>query len=236
VKRIIVILGSVMTLIALSVTVGGAAWSATTSNAPSSTASIIFDDVGQQAKLVIPTPACPETQPDCQWKFVLQIPKGDITVGVLFGTSGTLTIAYPRGFCGVIQADAYQGPPFVPKRGFQHTIPTQNCEPPVPTVTTTTTSTTTTEPPPPTTGPPTPPTAPPPASHVVPPVVPVPTATPVAVAAPKAVPTQLPFTGVDTKPLLAIGLLLVMLGMVLLNSTESWRRMARRLLATVHSR
>jgi len=28
----------------------------------------------------------------------------------------------------------------------------------------------------------------------------------------------------------------VMLGMVLLNNTESWRRMARRLLATVHSR
>jgi uncharacterized protein YjeT (DUF2065 family) len=34
---------------------------------------------------------------------------------------------------------------------------------------------------------------------------------------------------------LAIGLLLVMLGLVLLNSTASWRRLARRLLATVHS-
>jgi len=231
VKRIIVVLSSVTALIALSVTLGGAAWSA---NTPPTAAVIVFDDAAQQAQLIIPTPACPETQPECQWKFFLNEPKLHVDVATVYGTSGTLTIPYPSKFCGVIQADAYVGPPWVAKRGFQHTI--NNCEPPTPVITTTTTTTTTTEPPPPTTGPPTPPTAPPPASHVVPPVVPVPTATPVAVTTPKAVPTQLPFTGVDTKPLLAIGLLLVMLGMVLLNNTESWRRMARRLLATVHSR
>jgi len=245
VKRIIVVLSSVTALIALSVTLGGAAWTATaaatpapaiTSSAPSTTAVIVFDDAAQQAKLIIPTPPCTETQPDCQWKFVLQIPKGDITVGVVYGTAGTLTIAYPNNFCGVIQADAYQGPPFVPKRGFQHTI--SDCEPITPVSTTIPTTpvaptTTTTEPPTPTTGAPVPP-SPPAAPQVAPPVAAVPTAAPVA-ATPTPAPTQLPFTGVDTKPLLAIGLLLVMLGLVLLNSTASWRRMARRLLAAVHS-
>jgi hypothetical protein len=239
VKRIIVVLSSVMALIALSVTLGGAAWSA---SAPSSTAVIIFDDAAQQTQLIIPTPACPATQPDCQWKFFLNEPKLHVDVATVYGTSGTLTIPYPPNFCGVIQADAYIGPPWVAQRGFQHTI--NDCEPPPTTTTTTTTTkpitpiitTTTTEPPAPTSGPLTPPSTPPPAPPVATPAVAVPTAAPVAaVPTPTPAPTQLPFTGVDTKPLLAIGLLLVMLGLILINTTESWRRMARRLLATVHS-
>jgi hypothetical protein len=48
-----------------------------------------------------------------------------------------------------------------------------------------------------------------------------------------AAPTQLPFTGVDVKPLWFIGLTLVALGVGLLTSGESWRRMARRLLTTM---
>ncbi len=128
-KRIVVVLSSVMALIALSVTLGGAAWSATVpSSTPSSTPIIIFDDVGQQAQLIIPTPACPETQPDCMWRFFLNLPKLHIDVATVYGTSGTLSIPYPPNFCGVIQADAYVGPPWVAKRGFQHTI--NNCEPP----------------------------------------------------------------------------------------------------------
>jgi hypothetical protein len=250
VKRIFVVLSSVTALIALSVTLGGAAWTATAAattpaitqattqvSDPPTTAVIIFDDAAQQAELIIPTPACPTSQPDCQWKFFLNEPKLHVDVATVYGTSGTLTIPYPENFCGVIQADAYVGPPWVAKRGFQHTI--DNCEPP--TTTTTTTKpitpivTPTTEPPTPTTGAPIPPT-PPAAPHVAPPVPAVPVATPVAApATPTPAPTQLPFTGVDTKPLLAIGLLLVMLGLVLLNSTASWRRLARRLLATVHS-
>jgi hypothetical protein len=252
VKRIFVVLSSVTALIALSVTLGGAAWTATAAattpaitqattqvSDPPTTAVIIFDDAAQQAELIIPTPACPTSQPDCQWKFFLNEPKLHVDVATVYGTSGTLTIPYPENFCGVIQADAYVGPPWVAKRGFQHTI--DNCEPPTTTTTTTTTKpitpivTPTTEPPTPTTGAPIPPT-PPAAPHVAPPVPAVPVATPVAApTTPAPAPTQLPFTGVDTKPLLAIGLLLVMLGLVLLNSTASWRRLARRLLATVHS-
>jgi hypothetical protein len=41
----------------------------------------------------------------------------------------------------------------------------------------------------------------------------------------------LPFTGVDVKPLWFIGLTLVALGVGLLTSGESWRRVARRILA-----
>ncbi len=228
-KRTIVALASVITLVAFSVTLGGAAWSAAT--APS-TAVITFDDAAQQATLQIPTPACPTSQPDCQWKFVLQIPKGDVTVGIVFGTSGTLVIPYPKDFCGVIQADAYQGPPFVPKRGFQHTIPGENCEPPTtttttttePPTTTTTTTTTTTQPP-----------VPPPVSGNTQPPAPnpvaAPVAAPVAVSTPAPPLTQLPFTGRNIKPFLFAGLALVAVGLVLLAPSEYWRRASRRLSA-----
>jgi hypothetical protein len=231
VKRIIVALASVITLVSFSVTLGGAAWSAT--NAPS-TAVITFDDAAQQATLQIPSPACPASQPDCQWKFLLQIPKGDITVGIVFGTSGTLVIPYPKDFCGVIQADAYQGPPFVPKRGFQHTIPSGNCEPPTTTTTTTeppTTTTTTTEPPTTTTSTTTPPVVPPPVSGNVqsPPPPAAPVATPVSTSTATAPLTQLPFTGKPIKPFLFAGLALVAVGLALLAPTRYWRRASRRL-------
>lgn len=231
-KRIIVALASVITLVAFSVTLGGAAWSA--ANAPS-TAVITFDDAAQVATLQIPSPACPASQPDCQWKFVLQIPKGDITVGILFGTSGTLAIPYPKDFCGVIQADAYQGPPFVPKRGFQHTIPSENCEPPTTTTTTEPPTTTTTTEPPTTTTTTTQPSVPPPVSGNTQPPAPTPVAAPVAapVAISTAAPplTQLPFTGRDIKPFLFGGLALVAVGLALLAPSEYWRRTSRRLSA-----
>ena len=241
-KRMAVILSSVISLVALSATVGGADWSAA---ATSSVARIIFDDSAHQAELIIPTPACPTTQPDCTWKFFLNEPKLSVDVGTVFGTSGTLTIAYPKNFCGVIQADAYiGGPPWEPKRGFQHTI--ADCTPPTTTTTTpptttttspTTTTTTTVVPPvisgnlsPPTTQPP-----PAPAPAAAPASAPAPAAalpfgspasTPTAAA-----PAQLPFTGVNTKPLWIVGLTLVVLGICLLMSPESWRRTSRRLSA-----
>ena len=55
-KRIIVALASVITLVAFSVTLGGAAWSA--ANAPS-TAVITFDDAAQVATLQIPITGLP---------------------------------------------------------------------------------------------------------------------------------------------------------------------------------
>jgi hypothetical protein len=220
VKRIIVALASVMTLIAFSITLGGAAWSAT--NAPS-TAVITFDDAAQQVTLQIPTPACPESQPTCQWKFFLNEPKLSVDVATVYGTSGTLTLAYPPNFCGVIQADAYVGPPWVAKRGFQHTI--EDCEPPATTTTTTTepptTTTTTTTMLPPVPPPVSGPTVEPPAPA---PVVAVPVAAPVA----PAPLTQLPFTGKNIKPFLVTGLVLVVLGLALLAPGEYWRRVSRR--------
>jgi hypothetical protein len=221
VKRLVVAIASVMTLIAFSITLGGAAWSAATTP---STAVITFDDAAQVVTLQIPSPACPASQPTCQWKFFLNEPKLSVDVATVYGTSGTLTLAYPPDFCGVIQADAYVGPPWVAKRGFQHTI--EDCEPP--TTTTTTTSTTTTEPPtttlpavpPPVSGPTVEPPAPPPPAPVV-----MPVAAPVTPPAPL---TQLPFTGRDIKPFLVAGLVLVVLGVLLMTPTGYWRRTSRR--------
>jgi hypothetical protein len=223
VKRIIVAIASVMTLITFSITLGGAAWSATT--APS-TAVITFDDAAQQVTLQIPSPACPASQPTCQWKFFLNEPKLSVDVATVFGTSGTLTLAYPPNFCGVIQADAYVGPPWVAKRGFQHTI--EDCEPP-------TTTTTTTEPPTTTTTTTTttlPPVPPPISGPTVEPPTPAPVAVPVAAPAPvPAAPapiTQLPFTGKNMTPFLVVGLALVVFGLALLAPDEYWRRASRR--------
>ncbi len=239
VKRLIVVFVSVLALFTLSATLGGAAWSAAAS---SSTPVIVFDDAAQQAQLIIPTPACPTSQPDCQWKFFLNEPKLSVDVATVYGTSGTLTIPYPKDFCGVIQADAYVGPPFVPKRGFQHTI--EDCTPPTtttttpPTTTTTTTSTTTTTTAPPQvppvmtggkTSPPSPPPATtPPAAPAALPLTAAPTSAPTSAAAP----AQLPFTGVDTKPLWFVGLTLVAFGLALLTSAATWGRLRRRLLVT----
>ncbi len=239
----IVVMSSIIAVIGLSLTLGDTAWSAAES---SSTAVIIFDDAAQQAQLIIPTPACPASQPNCEWKFFLNEPKLSVDVSTVYGTSGTLTLAYPRDFCGVIQADAYVGPPWVAKRGFQHTI--QDCTPP--TTTTTAPPTTTTTAPPATTTTTEPPTAPttstttptppvfaatndpPPAAPPAPPLAPPPAAAPES-APVSATQPQLPFTGRDMKPLLLIGLTLVAVGLSLLTTTESWRRMTRWLLATV---
>ena len=224
-KRIIVAIGSVIVLIAFSVTLGGAAWSAANS---SSTAVITFDDAAQHVQLTIPTPACPTSQPDCQWKFFLNEPKLSVDVATVYGTSGVLTLDYPKDFCGVIQADAYVGPPWVAKRGWQHTIDdcttptTTSTEPPTTTTTTnvppTTTTTTNVPPvPPPTSGPSIQPPAPAPAALPF-------TAPATTVAAPL---TQLPFTGKDIKPYLFAGLTLVALGLALLAPSRFWRRASR---------
>ena len=185
---------------------------------------IIFDDTAQQAELIIPTPACPTTQPGCEWKFFLNAPKLSIDFATVYGTSGTLVIPYPKHFCGVIQADAYIGPPWVAQRGFQHTI-TSDCAPPPPVT-------------PPVKPPSTPapvspaPVSPPeaivptntaPAPAPVPPTVaatsePVAPAvgTPKYVAATGAQQQDLPFTGLNVALLLLVGSGLVALGIGLL--------------------
>jgi hypothetical protein len=228
VKRIIVAIGSVIVLIAWSVTLGGAAWSAADS---SSGPVITFNDAAQQGTLTIPTPACPTSQPDCQWKFFLNEPKLSVDVATVFGTSGVLTLDYPKDFCGVIQADAYVGPPFVAKRGFQHTI--EDCTTPTTTTTTEPPTTTTTAPPttpttavppipPPTSGSSIQPPTPPPAAPVA-----LPLTAPVTTSTAAAPLTQLPFTGKNIKPILFAGLVLVMVGLALLAPSRYWRRASR---------
>jgi hypothetical protein len=230
--------GSVIALVALSVALGGAAVSATDG---SSTAVIVFDDAAQQAKLIIPTPACPTSQPDCQWKFFLNEPKLHVDVATVYGTSGTLTIAYPKGFCGVIQADAYVGPPWVAKRGFQHTIadctpsPTPTPAPPAPTPIALPSPPTPPAPPPPP-GPDSgsvagttaqPPTAPADAPLTTTPDAPAVTAHAAAPAGAAA--ARLPFTGANITLLLWVGSALVLFSLGLLTTSQSRRRMARRL-------
>jgi hypothetical protein len=229
-KRIAAVVCAGITLIGMSVAMEVAAWGV--SGSPTS-AVITFDDAARQVTLTIPTPPCPALQPDCQWKFFLNEPKLHVDVGILYGKSGTLTIPYPPNFCGVIQADAYiGGPPWVPKRGWQHTI--EDCTPPEPPVTPVTPVTPAT----PTTAPTTTTIS----SAIEPPVnSPVdtlpPTTTTVSVpgavaaasggpqvgsssGAPASTPavasSQLPFTGVDVKPLFFMGMTLVGLGMCLM--------------------
>jgi hypothetical protein len=210
-------------LIGMSLAMQGKAWGVT----PPTSAVITFNDAAQSVTLTIPTPACPTTQPDCRWKFFLNEPKLHVDVAIVYGTSGSLTIPYPPNFCGVIQADAYiGGPPWVPKRGWQHTI--ADCTAPVvpppppgpPTVVATSATTTTT-----TTVPSTPVDSPVvlPATGVTGDVSSVSDA-PASPAAPIGEPkaaaavtsTQLPFTGLDVKPLLYLGGSMVGLGLCLM--------------------
>jgi hypothetical protein len=226
-KRIAVVLGAGLAMIGMSLAMQVAAWGV---GSPSS-AVITFDDVAQSVTLTIPTPACPATQPGCRWKFFLNEPKLHVDVAILYGTSGTLTIPYPPNFCGVIQADAYiGGPPWVPKRGWQHTI--SDCA--VPNTPVSTTSSTmapdapivapTSTSAPTTTMPATSEESPvntqaPVVAGVVAGASDAPQTAP-SVAQPKTAavvsPTQLPFTGIDIKPLFFLGLTMVGLGLSLM--------------------
>ncbi len=234
VRRIVGMAVTLVGLLAVSLPLGSTVVSAQdTSSSPV----IVFDDAAHQAQLIIPTPACPTSDPSCQWKFFLNEPKLSVDVGTVYGTSGTLTIPYPSDFCGVIQADAYVGPPWVARRGFQHTI--EDCTPPSAGASSTTTAT---EPPTlpaaPATSVPAPPASVPPTSGGPTGALPftgstgatassAPPASPVATPA-SAAPSQLPFTGIDTAPLVAVGSALVMLGLYLLTTTATRRRLLRR--------
>lgn len=85
------------------------------------------------------------------WQFEVNEPDNHVLVGVDYGSTGTLTIDYPVGYCGLLQADASQGG--VHNNGSRYTV--TDCTVPTTTTTTstappTTTSTSTTEPPLPT--------------------------------------------------------------------------------------
>jgi len=216
-KRLLQVLMAVFVLLLLSATTEYAAGGA--SDSPSS-AVITFDDAAQAVHLTIPTPACPVPEPQCEWKFFLNEPKLHIDVATVYGTSGILTIDYPSNFCGVIQADAYVGPPWVAKRGYQH--PIEDCAAATTSSTEPTSAGAAGESPTTTTAASTPLPAPPQdaaaAGDVPTPATP-PATTPstTAVDSPgSSNPAQLPFTGSDVKPFLLIGWSMVALGSCLL--------------------
>jgi len=218
-RRLLQLLLAVSVLLLLSVTTEYATVGAAES--PSS-AVISFDDVTQVVHLTIPTPACPASEPQCEWKFFLNEPKLHVDVATVYGTSGILTIAYPGNFCGVIQADAYVGPPWVAKRGYQHPIEdcaattvTPSTEPPSAGAASEPPTTTTTAAPAPQ---PVPPQNAAAAATAVPALAtpPVTSSTAPAPSPGASQPAQLPFTGTDVKPFLLIGWSMVALGSCLL--------------------
>jgi LPXTG-motif cell wall-anchored protein len=225
VKRIII--ASVMAMTVVAAAAAGTAWGAPSTSGPV----ITFDDANNVVTLQIPDPPCPASEPGCVWKFFLNEPKVSVDVSTIYGTAaGTLTLAYPQNFCGIIQADAYIGPtangPWTPQRGWQHQLPDSDCTTP----TTSTTSTSTTE------VPPTTPTDIPPSkdgssaagtvpvttTSTTPPPVPetkavstTPSTTTPTVKADAAL-TSLPFTGINLMPFVLLGVGCVALGLGLL--------------------
>jgi hypothetical protein len=218
-------------------------------------ARIKFSDAAGQVTLKLPT-SCQS----CTWMLSVDEPQapGQPVVGTAIGTvdttSGVLTVAYPSGFCGVIQADAFLGPaPWDLRVGHKRTIKTDPCTTTTTTTTTTsTTTTTTTTTSTTTTLAPTTTTT----STTLAPTQPVTKATsqlpfsnsassstttsPVAVAAVSGTaksPTQatLPFTGLDVKPLALIGAALIILGLLILSTLEQRRRALRRVTAAVRT-
>jgi len=177
---------------------------------------LTFVSSDREVTLKIPTPPCPAMLPTCRWMLFVNEPDvpAQTVVGSATGTSGTLSVAYPTNFCGVIQADVYLGPvPWHLRFGHQRTIDTaQSCNPPpVPPNPQAVPSTVT--------------------SGTVPsPATPAPAAG--ATAAPQPVTpagaSQLAFTGANVAPLAIAGSVLLLAGIYVLTSLEQRRRALRR--------
>jgi hypothetical protein len=198
-----------------------------------STHSILrIDDAAGLVELIIPTPACPESNLHCEWMLLINEPElpGQPVVGSVTGTSGVLTLAFPK-FCGVIQADSLIGPaPWMRTHGVRRRLDT--CTTPTTTTSTTKPTSSTTKPPATTT-----------TTTTKPPQVAAASTTPTTSALPftaatSASPTtssphvaaaaQLPFTGLDIKPLILLGSVLILFGGLLLTTVESRRRALQR--------
>ena len=191
---------------------------------------------------------CPPTQPDCDWMLYVNEP--DIppqpVVGYQIAAAGSgvaiLEVKYPSDFCGVIQADALVGPsPWLREFGHQmmiNTCDTTTTSPP--TTSPPTTSAPTTSPPttsPPTTAPRTPTTTPPhtAATSALPftgdtsPAGDSSSTDPVGNTTATTAPASLPFTGSNLKPLVILGVAMILAGLYLLSNVEQRRRALRRL-------
>ncbi|MGD0393686.1 MAG: hypothetical protein ABSC41_13695 [Acidimicrobiales bacterium] len=200
---------------------------------------------------------CPKTEPYCEWQLFVDEPDipSQTVVGTATGTSGILTVHYPKNFCGVIQADAIVGPsPWLYQFGHRKMIKNGSCN----TTTTTTlrpppTTTTTLRPPPRTTT--TRPcictTTTKPKSHPKTTTTTTTTAnslpftstsSPPAVVGNQDVSTtttkavaELPFTGADVRPLVLIGSALIVMGIYILTTLEQRRRTMRRMATSMRT-
>jgi hypothetical protein len=200
---------------------------------------------GNQAQFVVPTPACTRHQPDCNWMLFVNEPNQYVVVGSVTGDTGTLTITLPE-FCGVVQADAavqISGGPWRHQAGIRERLDACHGGSSTTTTTSTSTSTTSTTTTTRTTVAPTttPSTAPPHVAAVTTSTAPGSNALPFT-GATQATPgtgttgdqldsSQLPFTGADIRPMVLIGIALVLLGVLLITTVESRRRMLRRVAA-----
>jgi hypothetical protein len=254
-NRVVAVVAAVLVATGAAMVTAGTAWSApghaakpsTTSTqatitsarahghavkpAVTSTHSVLrIDDAAGRVELTIPTPPCPVSNEHCEWMLVINEPElpGQPIVGSVTGTSGVLTLAFPK-FCGVIQADSLIGPaPWMATHGIRRRIDT--CTTP-----TTTTTTTSTKPPPATTKPTTTTTKPPQVSAATTtpttsalPFTAATSASPTTTAPHVAAAAQLPFTGLDIKPLILLGSALILFGGLLLTTVESRRRALQR--------
>jgi len=202
-----------------SVVVGSAPASA---SARGAFAVIKFWPAENVVTLEIPVPPCRNRPANCVWRLMENEPDvpAQTVVGTMTGTSGILTLPYPTNFCGVIQADALveSSPGAAGPWSFQIGRRTQlyppTCTPVTPTGNEPTTTTTK-------------PAAPTPAAQL-PFTGSPPTATSDPLLVAKAQPTQLPFTGVDVKPLAIVGASLILLALSILTTLEQRRRGLRR--------
>lgn len=184
----------------------GEAWAAPVHvSAPAPT----FNDATGVIQFTIPSaPVCNSKTQPCQWMLWVNEPGSTLLPISARGTGGTLSLRYPK-VCATVQADALMGPPWHLQSHAIHTI--SNCA------------------------------NPPTDAAADGPVTATPAATPTASALPftnaastpveahtVASVTQLPFTGLDIKPLALVGTGLILSGSLLLTTVESRRRALRR--------
>ncbi len=212
--------------------------SATAAPRPSQFIIIKFIPSLHEVTLTIPTPPCKHGPPGCVWRLWVNEPfaPGAPVLGSAVGTSGVLTVTYPSTVCGTVQGDAsvtlqadvsVGGQVWRYKVGHRMTIP---CTPTSPV---THPPTATTHPVAPTTTATTP--APDPSSSATT-ALPFTGGTATTTTGPttgKAVQTaaisQLPFTGIDLKPMVLMGMALILSGLLLASRLEQRRRALRRL-------
>jgi hypothetical protein len=220
----------------------GEAWAAGHSKI---SAILSFD--GNQAELTVPVPACPSAKPSCSWMLIVNEPDGHTLVGWAEGNTGTLKVTLPE-LCGVVQADAEMGKPWHARGGIRETLDdchsgsstTTTSSTTTSTTSTTTSTTTTTSTSTSTTVDSTTTTADGPKVAAATSTtsggsgaLPFTGATSQTAAGGKGGDTltsseQLPYTGADIRPLLILGVALILLGGFLITTVESRRRLLRR--------